>query len=247
MNLDKYKQTNCWNFAGNIDAKSASVYKKYLSFITPLSKASKVLEIGPGNWSFLSFLQTTYHLSDHNISTIDISKSVFDWLNEISLTKKFNNNYWDSIEFLSNHDIKYDLIIMKHVLEHMDKQYISNLIPLLVQSLRTWWQILVEIPNIMNYPFGYYMFFGDFSHYTAFNDKSLEEAFLRHTEENIDVRMNNLFLYDIDYTGILKFLRTGLLKLFYALYIYGWLFFLKLTGLPIKVFTASILCIVTKK
>jgi len=246
MNLDKYWTTNCGYFDWVITPRDKIIYKKYLKYITSLSRNSKVLEVGPWSWSFLLFFKNTFHLSDKNISTTDISKSVFDWLSKNPITKNFNNNYWDTIELLKKSQVKYDLIIMKHVLEHMTKEYISELIPLLVDSLNVWWQILVEVPNIMNYPFGYYMYWGDFSHYTAFNDKSLREVFLWHAKK-IDIHMYNLFLYIIDYKNPLRFIITLLQKILYAIYIYWWLLLLKLTGLPIKVFTASLLCVIKKK
>lgn len=246
MNLDSYWDTNCGVFDGVIASRELTIYKKYLKYIAPLHTDAKVLEIGPWSWSFLLFFKNTFHLSDKNIHTTDLSKSVFESLQKNPVTQHFNNNYGDSIELLKKSHVKYDLIIMKHVLEHMKKEYISDLIPLLVHSLNEGGQILVEVPNIMNYPFGYYMFRGDFSHYTAFNDKSLREAFLWHAE-GIDIHMHNLFLYTIDYKNPLRFIVTLLQYILYAIYIYWWLFLLKLTGLPIKVFTASMLCIVTKK
>jgi len=71
-----------------------------------------------------------------NIHLLDISSSTIELLKKQTETQSFQIHLKDSIEFLSEKKVdKYDLIVMRHVLEHMDKEYISKLIPLLVENL----------------------------------------------------------------------------------------------------------------
>lgn len=246
MKLEKYFNTNCASFYWELDEKTKKTYKKYIHYIKKLNNNSRVIEIWPWNWSFLVYIQEQFNLKSDNIETTDLSESVIDELNSNNVTKFYNNNLCDSIEYFDNKDKVYDLIILKHVLEHMQKDYITKLIPLLEKSLKIWWQILIEVPNVISFPFWFYMYFWDFSHYTPFADKSLKEAILWHSD-NLSFDVYNLLLYNVDRSSIISTIKSSIIKSIYVVYIYWFLWILKLSGLPIQVFTSSILGVATKK
>lgn len=243
MNLERYWYTNCPNPLSFLDKNTINNYKVYNKFIWELDNNSQILEIWPWNWSFSLYLKHEFNLNSDNIYTIDKSKSVIECLNKSKLTSKFNNYLIDSKEYLIKNTIKFDLIVMKHVLEHMSKDYIVELIPLLTNSLSKNGKILIEVPNIANYPFWNYMYWWDFSHLTAFTDKSITEAFLWHAD-NIKIKVSNIILYPINYNNLFTILFSYIIRLLYSTYIFWTLFFLKLIKHPIKVFSASVICIV---
>ncbi len=76
------------------------------------------------------------NLSFSNFELVDISESVVNNLQKNPMTKNFTVHLVDSIQRIKDKKETYDLIVMKHVLEHMEKKYINELIPLLVQSLK---------------------------------------------------------------------------------------------------------------
>lgn len=244
MNLDKYWITNCTSPLKYLDKNTLENYKPYNKFIWKLNYESKILEIWPWNWSFLLYLKQEFNLNSQNIYSIDKSKSVVNALNNNNLTKQFNNFLIDSKDYFNkNIDKKFDLIIMKHVLEHMNKEYIAELIPLLTNWINKHGKILIEVPNIANNPYWNYMFWWDFSHLTAFTDKSITEAFLWHSD-NIKVNVHNIILYPINYNNIFLIFFSSIIKFIYSAYIFWTLFFLKIIKHPIKVYSASIICVV---
>ncbi|HBY74381.1 TPA: hypothetical protein DEG21_00370 [Patescibacteria group bacterium] len=56
-------------------------------------------------------------------------------LKNSNLTMEFNCYLSDTIDFLKKNKKAYDLIVMRSIIEHMDKQYINILVDLLVKSL----------------------------------------------------------------------------------------------------------------
>jgi len=212
MNIDKYgvlriepisNQENPW-------------FQKYEKFIAFLNKESKILEIGPWNGGFSLYVKEKQELININIHLLDISSSTIELLKKQTETQSFQIHLKDSIEFLSEKKVdKYDLIVMRHVLEHMDKEYISKLIPLLVENLSETWSILIEVPNIGNFPYGFYYSFFDFTHVTYFTFESLAEAFLLNTNSELKIETYNLH-FPLEFTGksIIGILKEIIAKIF---------------------------------
>lgn len=248
MNIDKYGETNILekDFTG-IDAHTYKKLTIYTKFIGELPKDAKVLEIGSGNGSFLYFIETYYRLNAKNLSTLDISKSVIESLSKNLITKRYNNNLSDTIDYLEKDTQKYDLIIMRHVLEHMEKSYIIELIPLLTNSLTSTWKILIEVPNLVNIPLGISLYFGDFSHYTGFTEKSLKEAFLWHSDNKINIKFYNLYLHILNYRNPIVFVKTFIAKYLYKFYVFLLLKFYQFACLPFKIGTTSLIAVITKE
>lgn len=248
MNIEKYWETNI--AAKNFDNISANGYKTlttYTKFIGNLPKSSKVLEIGAGNGEFLYFLEKYYTLDPSNLSTLDISKSVVDSLDTNTITKRYNNHLSDVVEFLEKTNESYDLIVMKHVMEHMEKPYIEKLVPLLMNALNKNGKILVEVPNIINIPLGLVIYFADFSHATPFTDKSMREAFLWNYEGELDIKFYNLYFYVIDYSNPISFIKSLFVKILYYSYCNLLLFMYRVAGFKFEVSTTALVSVVTKK
>lgn len=134
------------------------------------------------------YLKNKFGLDDQNITLLDISASTVNQLKEREETSAFNLVLKDTIDYLSSTRENYDLIVMRHVLEHMDKDYISKLIPILDQRLQNGGRIVIELPNFLNMPYGMWTCFGDFSHMTVFTPETLNEAFLWHFNSRFSMK-----------------------------------------------------------
>jgi len=225
--------------------KNINFFKIYDKYIVPLEKNSIVLEIWPGNWNFSYYLYKKFNLSENNIYLLDISITVIEKLKSQNETKNFNIILSDSIEYLKKTNKKFDLIIMRHVLEHMKKDYINKLIPYLINSLSDNWKILIEVPNLWNYPLGIYMFFWDYSHETWFTEKSIKECFLRNSTKEIEILTTNIF-YPIEFTfNPLRLLKNILVRLIEFISIISTFLYRRIRGQWVR--TPRLLCIIKIK
>lgn len=227
-----------------------SKYSNYDKYITNLNNDSKILEIWPWNWDFSYYIKEKFNLKDNNVYMSDLSSSVISNLKEQLETQKFNLYLIDSIELLKTLDNKFDLIIIRHVLEHMKKDYINDLIPLLLDKLNIWWKIIVEVPNIWNFPYWFYASFADYTHITQFTYESLVESFLFNSTEKIEIKTFNLYevfkIWIIDLSvikSIIWYIAISLSTIFsFIIFRVQWDRFWTW-----QVFTRFILMIVTKK
>ena len=93
------------------------------------------------------------------MTMLDISESVIQNLQKDEHTADFNIVLSDAFTYLEQSHEHYDLVILRHVLEHFEKKEINKLIPLLESHLQDSGKILVEVPNMANAFFGNYMAF----------------------------------------------------------------------------------------
>lgn len=189
INLQKYGELRI----PDVLDSTIQEYRNYAQFLPEFVSDISVLEIWPGNWIFSIFLKNHYKLSSKNFTLLDASDSTVALLKNQASTREFNIELTDSIDYLEKRKQKYSIIVLRHVLEHMTKDYISNLVPLLEDVLADNWIIIVEVPNAGNIPYWLYSAIGDFSHMTLFTYESLVEAFQWHTKTGISVKTFNIF------------------------------------------------------
>lgn len=130
-------------------------------------KNCSVLEIGPGLGEFISYC------NDHDVMTIDVidyEKEVIDYVNS---KYKIKNGFLSSdVRPIENKLIKYDIIMMTQVLEHIPKEKHVLYLQILYAHLNKGGIILITVPNIGN-PLAIYERYYDYTHETAFTDHSL--------------------------------------------------------------------------
>ncbi|MCK9272044.1 class I SAM-dependent methyltransferase [Candidatus Gracilibacteria bacterium] len=253
MNINKYGLTNIQPILNDNQISNFEQYIKYLP--KNMTSNSEILEIGPGNGTFCVFIKNKFGIKNQNLTLLDLSSSVINLLNNQEETKLFNNILSDSIEYIENIENKFDVIIMKHVFEHLEKKYINKLIPVLIKSLKKGGTILIEVPNLGNIPNGVYMYNCDYSHYTGFTDKSIGEAFYWNSDGNISVETFNLFkkiYFNKNLFSIIKDIIALLVESISFILSY---FFLRIFGnwsygvqerSTNRVFTPLLLCTITK-
>ncbi|EKE29331.1 MAG: hypothetical protein ACD_2C00189G0015 [uncultured bacterium (gcode 4)] len=184
MNIDKYSQYNIYSTEFG---KVWLLYGDLIKFLPNLKESSKILEIWPWDWSFSFFISKYYWIDKKNFDLIDKSKSVLEKLNTNDLTMGFNNHLTEALDFLNSNEQKYDLIIMRNIIEHMDKDYISSLVNPILNSLKSWGKIFIETPNLLNFKIGIPMFYSDYSHQTWFTSKSLFDAFYWNSNSKLSI------------------------------------------------------------
>lgn len=107
----------------------------------------------------------------------------------------------DAFQFLPKHKNKYDVVIMKAVLEHIKKKKTDLLLQLIYQSLKPGGVALISVPN-MDWISATHERYMDFTHETGFTIESLQDVMSMHFDK-IQVRT---LKYDFIY-GIGSFVR----------------------------------------
>lgn len=140
----------------------------YLLKVLPKETNATILDIGCGFGQIISALQK---LGYNQVCGVDISEEAVSFCIENQLNVLEIN---DIIEFAnSDNHIRYDFIIMSHVLEHIDK---NNIIPTLAaikhNLLTNIGEIVIMVPNAQSNT-GCYWAYEDFTHTTLFTAGSL--------------------------------------------------------------------------
>ena len=144
-------------------------YKKFL----PSQKNAPILDLGCGPGYFLKYLKD---LGYENIQGVDISTQ------QIEVARSFGVDSYifesDFFNFLRSTDKRFDMICAFHVLEHLFKREILDLLDLIYERLNPKGMLLVEVPNTGSPILGSQGRYSDFTHETGFTPQSLKEVLL---------------------------------------------------------------------
>ena len=139
----------------------------YLRCVLPVEPHAKILDIGCG---FGQMIQALKKEGYSNLKGVDISDEAIDYclkqgLEVIKIT--------DLRQFCVTSGNKYDFIIMSHVLEHLDKSTIIDIVGQIKNNLMNQGaSLLVVAPNAQSNT-GCYWAYEDFTHTTLFTAGSL--------------------------------------------------------------------------
>jgi 2-polyprenyl-3-methyl-5-hydroxy-6-metoxy-1,4-benzoquinol methylase len=139
----------------------------------PDDKNATILEFGPGRGYFTDWLICKGY---QNITLVELDKGNCDFLK--SKYKNFPNIgiiYGDMASYLVSTDRKYNYIISKQVIEHVDITDIHNVFNEGTCALEKGGCMIHETINASNLVYGTYYRYIDFSHTTSFTEKSLQE------------------------------------------------------------------------
>ncbi len=201
----------------NVDPKSYRDFRmpRYIRSVLPSMKNAKILDIGCGYGQMLSALK---QMGYANLTGMDLSDEAVSFCraNSLDVIKV------DSIEQfclnLKERAKGYDFLIMSHVLEHIEKQYIIETLQLIKKHLMNpGSSLLILVPNAQSNT-GCYWAYEDFTHETLFTAGSLCFVLKSAGFENVE------FL-DADGTResllLIKIIKKALLSL-YKLNLYIW-------------------------
>jgi SAM-dependent methyltransferase len=139
----------------------------YLKNKLPGNKELKILDIGCGFGQTLISLKNAGYT---DLTGIDISDEAITTCRELGLNVNIIN---DIVSYVENSTSKYDVIIMSHVLEHIEKQTIINTLRSIKQGLMNHKaSLIVMVPNAQSNT-GCYWAYEDFTHTTLFTAGSL--------------------------------------------------------------------------
>ena len=162
------KENDYFKFRG-ITPESYKNYRfpRHLKKIIPNNKSIKILDIGCGFGQLLLKLKEQKYV---NVKGIDISKEAHDCCKSQGLDVE---KIKDIPNYCKKTKDKYDLIIMNHILEHIEKEeIIQNLTAIRKYLLSERGEIYIIVPNAQSNT-GSYWFFEDFTHKTLFTSGSL--------------------------------------------------------------------------
>lgn len=138
----------------------------------PPSKKSRILEVGSGPGYFLKYLLDKGY---ENAYGVDTSIQQVKAASQLGIN---NVVLGDFFVFLKNSDVKYDMIFSFHVLEHLFKDEIIELLELISLRLNKGGMVFIEVPNSGSPLFGSQSRYSEFTHETGFTLTSLKEVLL---------------------------------------------------------------------
>lgn len=156
------------------------VYEYYFGKHMPTKLAANIIDLGCGSGDFVYWLRTKGY---ENVKGIDISAELINIGTSLGINNIMCN---DIFNYLAEKKVKYDLMIMRDVLEHFDREEIYNLIKLLYDNLVENGIVIIQVPNGQS-PFLGKILFGDFTHQNAYTDSSINQIFKSVGFNNIEV------------------------------------------------------------
>jgi 2-polyprenyl-3-methyl-5-hydroxy-6-metoxy-1,4-benzoquinol methylase len=147
-------------------------YKKYYKRYFPTNKNSKILEIGCNKGYLLNVLESEGYT---NIHGLDLSHEDLEFAKLNTSTSTLNNI--DAFEYCKNNIGTFDIIIIKAVLEHIDKDKIFSIIEHMKNSLSENGVLIIDVPN-MDWLFATHERYMDFTHEVGFTKESISQVTL---------------------------------------------------------------------
>jgi 2-polyprenyl-3-methyl-5-hydroxy-6-metoxy-1,4-benzoquinol methylase len=148
------------------DWDGRSTLPRSISRILPPSRGASILDIGCGYGQFLIALQREGY---RNIHGVEISKEAVAQCVKSGLDVRIIK---DLGAFCKANPSKFDLIVMRHVLEHIDKRETVQVLRLIRRALTSGGSFFVTVPNGQSNTGAYWMY-EDFTHETLFTAGSL--------------------------------------------------------------------------
>ncbi len=167
--LAQYGQKN--DICEELDYRS-KIYDLNLKTILPQDKDRKILELGCGSGFFLKYLLNNGYI---NCSGIDFSEQQISKAADLGIKNVLAT---DMSKYLRETDAKFGVICLFHVLEHLYKDEIIDLLELIHDRLNLNGMIIVEVPNAGSPILGSHNRYIDFTHEVGFTPTSLQEVLL---------------------------------------------------------------------
>lgn len=168
-NFDKYFKENNYFKLRRVTPESYKNFRfpRYFKLFFPKDRSTKILDIGCGFGQLLLKLKERGYV---NSKGIDISKESCECCKSQGLNVE---KIKDIVSYCKRTKEKYDLILMSHVLEHIEKEEIIKTLTAIRKYLLTKkGRFCVVVPNAQSNT-GCYWFFEDFTHKTLFTSGSL--------------------------------------------------------------------------
>jgi 2-polyprenyl-3-methyl-5-hydroxy-6-metoxy-1,4-benzoquinol methylase len=180
-----YQSTHVKNRKLKLDLKGLERKSKTWTYLlgdaVPLDMASRILDAGCGSGAMLWWLQKNGY---KNAEGVDISQEQIKLAVEYGVKNVLRGSF---PKFLDGKDGHYDLIVLKDVIEHIDKEIVISVLRQCHLALKPDGKIIIQVPNSES-PFFGRIRYGDFTHKTAFCQSSLMQILLLSGFINIKCR-----------------------------------------------------------
>lgn len=171
---EKYVTTQMANVYKESDSgklkKQALIFDDYFGKFLPDNKEARIVELGCGDGNLILWLQNR---GFNNVVGVDYSKEQVDFAKKIGVK---NVEQGDLREFLKDKKEFFDVIFMRDVLEHFNKEEILEIMESVYAALSKDGIVIVQSPNGES-PFSGRYRFWDFTHEISFTKMSLRQLF----------------------------------------------------------------------
>lgn len=144
--------------------------QNYLPAFSGIEPDAAILEIGCGPGYFLEVLRERGYRRltgvDLSPADLEIARSVLR-LEDVHLE--------DAATFLKRHQQRFDVIVAKAILEHVEKGDVFELLECIHDALRPGGRVVIEVPN-MDWIFAQHERYVDFTHEIGFTPQSLAQV-----------------------------------------------------------------------
>ncbi|MDX2190398.1 MAG: class I SAM-dependent methyltransferase [Bacteroidota bacterium] len=174
--IDIYKNYTTINVLGGIDENALTQWsakyftKNFLPYI-PENKKSKILEIGCG---YGRYIKTLLNLGYTDVLGLDISEEQINYSHKALGLANFTLKQDAFAYFANNNSLKFDVILLIDVAEHLELNYMLELFNLINKHLNSGGRLIVQVPNGMSFLNPIY--FSDITHIRAFSYKSIIQS-----------------------------------------------------------------------
>jgi 2-polyprenyl-3-methyl-5-hydroxy-6-metoxy-1,4-benzoquinol methylase len=138
----------------------------------PADKDAKILEIGPGFGEIVNLLINT--LGFKNTKAVELDTDLAIACNERAPASCVRVD--STTDFLRANNQAFDVVIMLHVLEHIEKKEAVEMISAIKGALRPGGKLLIEVPNSAHPLTGSATRYADFTHVVGYTDSSLRQV-----------------------------------------------------------------------
>jgi len=170
--FDSYGKTHLTPRKGPVTRESlavrAAAWRQLYSRFLPADRDARILDAGCGFGAVVWWLRTAGY---QRAEGIDISAEQIQQAAELGIDGLVQA---DLEEFLQTHAATYDVILLRDVLEHFDKDAAVRVLDLIHGALKARGTLIVQAPNGES-PFGGRIRYGDFTHETAFTSASISQ------------------------------------------------------------------------
>jgi 2-polyprenyl-3-methyl-5-hydroxy-6-metoxy-1,4-benzoquinol methylase len=185
--MDKFDRYLSTHFA-DVGGASKGLHRLHAlranySQLVPADQSAAVLEIGPGTGELLQYLIAERGM--RNVQAVDLSSEVAQYCSE-----RFCPTVCvaDPVAFLRERPAHYDLVMLLHVLEHIEKRNVLEFLSALRLALKPGGRLVVEVPNMGNPLVGLTYRYADFTHELGFTGSSLAQVLRLAQFTKVDVR-----------------------------------------------------------
>jgi len=172
--FEKYRTTQLNQLYGKEDIGSIEAGFKawdwYYGAMLPKDKSSKIVDLGCGIGGFAHWLRSLGYV---NVTGVDLSRENCDYAAALGIAGIIHS---DLGQFISGNG-GYDVVVMRDVLEHLNKDEILSVLSGIHQALNPGGTLIIQVPNSESL-FGSKHRYWDFTHEISFTSSSLRQLLL---------------------------------------------------------------------